>query len=290
MDHVAQGHHAILILAHDDEPMLRRIVQRVSPLGPTFVHIDAKTDISQWRLLDLPCTFVDDRIRVFWGHWSVVEATVALLEVALANPSITRFTLLSGSHYPIVPNGVLARKARSAGNIIGSRPAPNMPDGSRPEVDYERRFYRTLRPNGQWSRIKNGFMNRIVFIGRPLDWRSVTPSSGMRAGEQFWSIDRTFAEFCVERIRSSSPLIEYFKLIVCSDEKVFATLYGEFTEKLSSEGTTFTKWMNKPRLNGQYPAPLSRADVEEATRLDSFWFARKFRSSDEAILDWLDQL
>jgi hypothetical protein len=289
MDFAAQGNHAFLILAHEDEQMLRRIVNRVSPLGPTYLHIDAKTNISKWQCDDLPCKFVEERIRVFWGHWSAVEATVLLLETALSDPSNTRFTLLSGSHYPILSNKALELKAKPSGNIIGSRPAPNMPDGSRPEVDYQRRFYRTLRPNGLWSRIKNGVMNRVVFYRRPLDWRSVTPSSGMRAGESYWSLDREFADYCVERIRSSSPLIEYFKLIVCSDEKVFATLYGEFTGEISLEGTTFSKWMERPHQSGQFPAPISRIDIEEVIPLDRFWFARKLRSSDSMILDWLDE-
>jgi len=290
MDPTSQDKHAFLILAHEDEDMIRRLVNRVSPLGPTFVHIDAKTNMSNWRHDDLPCKFLERRARVFWGDWSVVEATARLLETALVNPATTRFTLLSGSHYPILSNQALARKAHSSGNVIGSRPAPNMPDGSRPEIDYQRRFYRTIKPNGTWSRIKNGVMNRIVFYGRPLDWQSVTPASGMRAGEQFWSIERDFAEYCVQRIRSSSPLIDYFKLIVCSDEKVFATLYGEFAGKIGAEGTTYSKWMAKAHQVGHYPAPISRKDIEDAISLDTFWFARKLRSSDSKLLDWLDEL
>jgi hypothetical protein len=288
MDSAAKSTHAFLILAHDDEQMLRRLVLRLAPLGAIHVHLDAKTDISTWHLDDLPCTIVQRRIRVFWGDWSAVEATTRLLESALADSSTTRLTLLSGSHYPIVSNEVLAKKAAVAANVIGSRPAPNMPDGSRPEIDYQRRFYRTRRPNTLWSKIKNGVMNRIVHAGRPLDWRSVTPISGMRAGEAYWSLDREFALYCTQRLRSSSPLIDYFKLIVCSDEKVFATLYGEYAQEICLEGTTFSKWTERAHSVGRYPAPLSRRDIDEALQLDTFWFARKFSSTDTEILDWLD--
>lgn len=288
MEITSQGNNAFLILAHEDEAMLRRIVTRISPLGPVHIHLDKKTNASRWKMADIPGTFLENRMKVFWGHWSVVEATVRLLEAALRDPGNSRFTLLSGTHYPLLTNDALSRELRMAGNVIGSRPAPNMPDGSRPESDYLRRFYKTVRPNSEWSRVKNGFFNRVVFYGRPLDWRSVTPKSGMRAGEQFWSISREFAEYCVERVRSQSPLIEYFKKIVCSDEKVFATLYGEFSGEISLEGTTFTKWMSKPHQSGQYPAPLTRHDLEEAISLKGFWFARKLHSSDSVLLDWLD--
>ena len=188
------GNHEFFILAHDDENMLRRIVYRISSLGPVFVHVDAKTKISAWQCRDIPCTFVERRIPVFWGDWSGVEATVLLLETALADSSITRFTLLSGSHYPIISNQEIEVKARESGNVIAARPAPNMPDGSRPEIEYERRAYRTNKPNSLWAQAKDGFMNRVIFYRRPLDWKSVTPPTGLRAGSPYWSLERDFVE------------------------------------------------------------------------------------------------
>jgi hypothetical protein len=105
----------------------------------------------------------------------------------------------------------------------------------------------------------------------------------MRAGEQFWSIEREFAEYCVAQIRTSGPLIEYFKKIVSSDEKVFATLYGQFAGDIVPEGTTYSKWAGGPN-----PVAISRDDIEGASAMKQFWFARKFASTDSAILDWLD--
>jgi hypothetical protein len=215
----------------------------------------------------------------------MVEATVLLLENALLDHSITRFTLISGSHYPIISNEEIALRAQESSNIIAARSSPNMPDGSRPEIEYQRRFYRTNKPNGLWSQTKNAFMNRVIFHRRPLDWRSVTPPTGMRAGSPYWSIEREFAEYCVAQIRSARPLIDYFKHINCSDEKVFATLYGEFSGQIAHEGTTYVKW-----VKGANPSPISRSDIEKAITKDLFWFARKFKASDSIILDWLDEL
>jgi hypothetical protein len=276
--------HSFLVLAHSDEVMLRRLVRRIAPLGPVYVHVDAKTDTSRWRLDGLSGVLVSPRTPVYWGDWSMVEATTSLLEAALADSSNARFTLLSGSDYPIISNEEIEKKARDAGNLIASRRAPNMPDGSRPEVDYRRRFYRTGDPTGTWAVAKNAFMNRVVYLGRPLDWKSVAPTTGMRAGEQWWSIDRTFAEYCVSQIRSSRPLVDYFKKIVCSDEKVFATLYGEFARDIVLEGTTYTKW-----AGGSHPLALTQDDIEAVRATGQFWFARKFSSADTEMLDWLDE-
>jgi hypothetical protein len=159
-----------------------------------------------------------------------------------------------------------------------------MPDGSRPESEYERRFFRSRQPNGAWARVKNGVMNRVFYYHRPLNWKAVAPPHGMRAGEQSWSFDRDFAQYCVTQIRSERPLITYFKQIVCSDEKVFATLYGEFTGEIGLEGTTYSKW-----AGGPHPIPISREDILAALERYPFWFARKFSSSDVSMLDWLDQ-
>ncbi|HEY1826352.1 MAG TPA: beta-1,6-N-acetylglucosaminyltransferase [Acidimicrobiales bacterium] len=282
---MTDGRHSFLILAHHDAPMLRRLVNRVAPLGPIYIHVDAKTDFSQWKCEDLPVTFLPRRVPVYWGDWSILEATTRLLECALADPANTRFTLLSGVDYPIISNDEIEKRARGDRNVIASRHAPNMADGSRPEIEYQRRFYRTNKSNGAWSAVKNGVMNRIVYYGRPLDWKSVTPETGMRAGQQFWSINREFAEYCVAQIRSSRPLIEFFKNIVCSDEKVFQTLYGEYSREISQDGTTFTKW-----AGGPHPVPFSRDEITSALTKNHFWFARKFSSSDAATLDWLDTL
>jgi hypothetical protein len=265
--------------------MLRRLVARLAPLGPIYVHVDAKSDMSGLRADNIACNLIQHRIPVYWGDWSMVEATNLLLESALADSSNVRFTLLSGSHYPIISNEEIQKRASVAGDLIASRSAPNMPDGSRPESEYERRYYRTKNPNGTWSKVKNGFMNRVVFYRRPLNWRSLTPDSGMRAGSPYWSIEREFAEYCVSRIRTPTPLIEYIKRITCSDEKVYATLFGEFSNTFSPEGTTYVKWTGGPN-----PAPITLAEIHGALDRYPYWFARKFQSRDSSILDSLDRL
>jgi len=276
--------HAFLILAHEDELMLTRLVNRLASVGQVFVHIDGKTDISRWQFNDENCTVLRRRVPVFWGTWSIVEATMLLMEEALSESTIDRFTLISGTHYPIVSNEVLAQKARSSGNVIAARMAPNMADGSRPVSEYERRYLRTRRPNGSWAKVKNGLANRIPWQG-PLDWESVCPATGMRAGSAYWSFQRDAAEYLFTQIRLSGPLVTYFHKVVCSDEKVFATLFGEYSNGVHNEGTTYVKWDRKPKPN---PEPITQPDIEKAIGLDQYWFARKFHSYEPTILDWLD--
>ncbi len=99
--------HSFLILAHHDAPMLHRLVNRIAPLGPIYLHADSKSNISDWNLEVLPSTVLAQRVPVYWGDWSVVEATTRLLERALSDPANVRFTLLSGVDYPIISNDEL---------------------------------------------------------------------------------------------------------------------------------------------------------------------------------------
>jgi hypothetical protein len=281
-----EKNHAFLVLAHTDFQMLSRLVRRMSKIGPVYIHIDLKTDISSWPLQQIAstCEILPNRVPVFWGDWSQVEATTRLIEAALLNVKVTRLTLISGSHYPLLSNNQIEAEAKKVNNVIAARPAPNQPDGSRPEIEYSRRYYRSRRPNGLSAILKNAFMNHIIFRHRSLDWESVTPPTGMRAGSPYWSVQRDLAEYLVHEIRSNRSLISYFTKIVCPDEKVFATLSAEY-DFLSEmkEGTTFAKWKRR-----QNPEPLTKADIENAIKEHKFWFARKFGSGSQILLDWLD--
>jgi hypothetical protein len=93
-----------VVLAHTDPPMLRRLVDALSP-HPVVVHVDAHADPAPF--LDLPRTvYVPDRVPVNWGGFSIVEATLRAFTRALP---LTRpddhVVLLSGQCYPSRPVG-----------------------------------------------------------------------------------------------------------------------------------------------------------------------------------------
>jgi hypothetical protein len=264
--------------------MFHRLTQRLLEIGPVFAHLDAKSDFSGWAHNNPDVVFLDNRVKVYWGHWSMVEATTRLLERVLTNDHISRITLVSGSHYLLRSPAEIATRAVSGDNVIAARRAPNMPDGSRPEIEYRRRFVASKNPDSLAHKVANAFVNRVVFAGRPLEWRDLVASDNMRAGSQYWSLTRVTAEYIVHRIRSNDDLIRYFKKINCADEKVFATLFAEFDSSPHLAGTTFVKWAQRAN-----PESVTREDLEQARRNGQFWFARKFDSTtDVALLDWLD--
>src|ERR1700730_3570433 len=96
---------AYLILAHTDPIQLRRLMKRLENDEAVFyLHVDGKANIDAFKRAteDInPVYFCEPRSKVTWAAFSVVEATLRLLEAALAREGSTcnRFVLLSGADY-----------------------------------------------------------------------------------------------------------------------------------------------------------------------------------------------
>lgn len=96
---------AILILAHRPAALaalLRLLDERaLANRFHLFIHIDAKTDYRATGLRLPPyATLISPRIPVFWGGWSMMRATLALIEAARGHQ---RMILISGDALPVRP-------------------------------------------------------------------------------------------------------------------------------------------------------------------------------------------
>jgi hypothetical protein len=101
---------AVLVLAHDPVP-LQYLLDTLDARFRIFIHIDAKTALDRIARagLRLPAhaTLVNPRIAVFWGGFSMLRATLALIDAALAEAPFERLVLLSGDTLPVRRNDVL---------------------------------------------------------------------------------------------------------------------------------------------------------------------------------------
>lgn len=96
--------HALLILAHEDPSHLRRLIRAVTaPWVTVFVHIDAKSNVDEFRdVLAMPGVFsVEPRVKVCWGGWSQVQATLNAIRTAMNTTHFDYYSLLSGTHFPL---------------------------------------------------------------------------------------------------------------------------------------------------------------------------------------------
>lgn len=103
--------HAFLIAAHTDPEQLKRLISALDSESSLFyIHWDKKTEfiLNESAVIKELQThsnihFIENRIKVYWGGLSQVQATINLLTEAYKNKEVKYFHLLSGVDYPIKP-------------------------------------------------------------------------------------------------------------------------------------------------------------------------------------------
>src|SRR4051812_8251666 len=96
---------AHLLLAHTGPQQLERLITRLQhPDAHCYIHLDLKTDIKPYLFLAQKenVSFIKKRIKVYWGGYSIVQATLNGFEEILASGIDYGFiNLMSGQDYPI---------------------------------------------------------------------------------------------------------------------------------------------------------------------------------------------
>ena len=107
---------AHLLLCHTPPHHLPLMAQR-APQHHFYVHYDAKSDAGGIAFLHgLPnVSVLPQRIDVRWGGFSMIEATLALMQAALAQPQHQYFHLMSGDCLPLQTPETIERQMAAAG-------------------------------------------------------------------------------------------------------------------------------------------------------------------------------
>ena len=91
------------MLAHQAAP-LQYLLDLLDDRFAVFVHMDAKTDLTGAPLrLPAHASMIEPRIEVFWGGWSMMQATFSLIDAARRRGGFFRYALVSGDSLPVVP-------------------------------------------------------------------------------------------------------------------------------------------------------------------------------------------
>lgn len=94
------GKNALLVLCHSRIPYIAALA-RLNKECNFYIHVDLKSDIEEIKTdfsLELGNVFwIEKRVSINWGGFSIVQAILNLLEVSLANIENGHFHLLSGN-------------------------------------------------------------------------------------------------------------------------------------------------------------------------------------------------
>ena len=272
---------AYLILAHGDSQQVLNLAERLSTNNArVYVHLDAKAPAIDYDKLHRShlVHLVENRVEVFWGGFSMVEATLNLAAEAFKDDAIDRFVLLSGACWP-TKGALEIERALSCDRdylSIGARP-----------VDEGHRFFSRFsrfhlmdsnfgspksRGNAKDQKYLSDFLSSLV-PRKWSDWFEVF------VGANWWALRRPTIEKILlypdrERVQ------EFMRYCANPDEAYFQTIAmllvkeGCFSRSQFMDNLHYVDFSKRGRVGG-LPKVLDETDFESIVSSGKL-FARKF--------------
>jgi hypothetical protein len=260
---------AYLILAHRAPDDLLAMLPALRRHGETYLHIDrdAQGFDGHWQDLAQNAVFPERCHSVSWGGFSVVEATLALIETALERGRADYFLLMSGACLPVLSSETLAdRLAREAGEYIDIMPDEEAAHHGRRKRLMHYRFYSKTMPRPALGAINR--LSRLAWTRPAFDVEFGEP----RFGSMWWCLSRPCLEWAMQ-FRCRRPNYDTrFRHTETPDESYFQTLVSLSPYAERVKGTlTYVDWDK----GGSHPKTLSRRDLPRI-QASGRYFARKF--------------
>ena len=253
--------HCILIQAHKDIDYFLEFAHMNKQIN-FYVHIDKKSD-SDSISFQKNVFFVKNPVKVRWGGWSQVEATLLLIDLALQNEENGYFHLCSGE------------------DVV-------LQDFNKIEYEWQNKFIHSAMIESSYSK-KHQYRTRYNQVHADTDWQrsvlgklltklykylnSIVPNINYPLyGSQWFSLTRKDA------LVLNSVSIRYKKLFkkkLCPDEHFFQFLADNNDVKVANDNRRHIVF-NEKYNNGNSPQYLEIESLLSA-RDAGFWFARKVK-------------
>jgi hypothetical protein len=288
---------AYLILAHNNPGHLSRMIAALSHQDCSFfVHIDGKSNIDDFRHINGDKVhFIENRLDVYWGEYSMVEAILALIRQALAAVEGNGYlVLLSGSDYPLRSNEYInGFFERMYGTQFISM--VEIPDGAadQPLSKINRFSPASSRPI---CRFFARALGRIGLASR--DYRKHLGILRPFVGSTWWALTADACRYILEFVEHNRSICNYFENTFSSDEMLFHTILATSTfSPRVHRSLVYADWSDR----GPHPAMIAEGhlvmfersekfDIENPFGRGELLFARKFSENSRAIIDRIDEM
>lgn len=288
---------AYLIATHDAPNQTQRLIEALSSeLARFFIHVDAKASLGAFSAIrGSAVRFIEKRERVYWGDFSQVQASLNLIEAALAaEPRCERLVLLSGSDFPLRSAGYIEEffAANADKEFINSVALPSAA-ARKPLTRITE--YRVRRSAPAAVRLLQKYLLKFGVMPRTRDYRACFGNLAPFGGSSWWALSRTAGEHILDFVRRNPAMVRFFHHTFCPDESFFQTILSN--SQLRSrivKNLTFADWS----AGGANPAFLSAKHLElfgtgPFVTNDAVYgsgevlFARKFRDDAAELVETL---
>jgi Core-2/I-Branching enzyme len=291
---------AYLITAYDNPSHLGRLLDAIlTPQSAAYIHIDGKFPIEPFEHCRRDKVhFLQDRVRIYWGEFSMVEATLRLMRAALRSPErFDYLMLISGTDYPIRPATELEAflEANAGTQFMNMVEMPNDTLG-KPLARLQR--YK-LQTGERLGGVRRRIRAALVKAGLMPAARNYQRALGARrpfGGSTWWTLTREACEYILDFVSRERAFVRFYRYSVIPDEGMFHTIIGnsQFAHRVR-RNLGYTDWRacgNHPELIG--PDHVRRFVSEPNVRSDDkygpgkIFFARKFSDRAATLVDELE--
>jgi Core-2/I-Branching enzyme len=214
---------AFLILAHNDALHLERLCRALQGQS-SFVHVDRRAvDFPLGQIIPIPgVTVIHPCSLVHWGDFSMIEATLSLLNNARRSGAFDRFVLLSGSCYPVKPLANLeeAFAGDSRREWISLTP-----------ITRQSSVYNTV---GRHWRMAPLLVNSVLDSKVRAVYNKISKAMGRDLareigltpyfGSQWWGLTEPCVTSILEFVRNRPNFVRAYRSVYAPDEHFFHTI------------------------------------------------------------------
>lgn len=276
---------AYLIVTHDNFSHLELLINELTDENVDFyVHVDKKTELPPTFPKYKNVTLIDKRVKVYWGGFSLVRATLNLLEAAI-NGNYDYYIFLSGVHYPIRSKQTIYGHLSQGGQFL------DMIKGfskHKPEKRMSQYYFEGFNRKNKKS-LKTLFYLGVEFV-LSKTIRRKHPLAQVYNGATWFAITHSCNEYILNFIKENPRFLRFYWYAFCPDESIFHTIIGnsEFGSNVKPN-LTFTDWS----AHGASPANIEDEHVDIFKNHDEFEsvygkfkpiFARKFTDGSESVV------
>jgi len=280
---------AYLIIVHNNPNHFYRLIKALSSSNSNFfIHIDQKSKLSDFsKITGKNIYFCKDRVPVYWGEFSLVQATINLIRQALeSNCYFDYYILLSGVDYPLKSNLDINQFLQThKGNEFINRVKMPCPEAGKPisrlifykleTGDYRRQFVNHCNGITKWKRDYKKYLGKLVPYG----------------GSAWWALTPTACQYILDFLDREPNIVNYFVNTHIPEEMFFQTILenSQFKERIKST-LTYVDWSN----GGTHPPLITDKHLElfESNHgsCKEKLFARKFSDESYELVERIERM
>ncbi len=275
---------AHLILTHANPGQLERLLGRLAHENADFyIHVDKKTPIEPFMALaNIPnVIFIRNRVKVYWGGYSIVQATINGFDEILAlGRHYDYINLLSGQDYPI-------KNTTHIHQFLSDNPGKIFMQYLSLTDEWQEAIPRITQYHLINYHLPAGTYRLEQLMNTILPKRKLPEGITAMGRSQWFTATPESVAYMVKYIKEKSWISSFFKLTWAPDEIIFQTiLYNSpFRDKMVNDNLVYLDWSG----GGASPKILAMEDAQKLASSDKL-FARKFSSeTSKDIMDLLDK-